>query len=181
MSEFQVALREFTRRYHECWRRNYGCDPGSRALYGITSPCVTGKRGDEVVWQPQPFLGAPRLDAVERALDIVVRSEGHEFFTTQFAADMDACYAGIDMTLLQTWSDEDFLSVQENLIGHLVAQRRMKLSPTLFLATVKEADLQVVSLCNMSGAVVLETLGSRQREVLCTCGTRFLQVLEPMV
>ncbi len=57
---------------------------------------------------------------------------------------MHAQFGDIKLTLLQTRED-DFRRVQENLIGHLVTQKRLKLP--LFIATLEEVrgDLGVIS------------------------------------
>ncbi len=36
---------------------------------------------------------------------------------------MHAQFGDIKLTLLQTWSEDDFRRVQENLIGHLVYRK----------------------------------------------------------
>ena len=61
-------------------------------------------------------------------------------------------------------SEDDLQRVQENLIGHGHA-KRLKLSPTLFIATL-DSELDVISVCNLSGEVIKETLGTRNRDVL---------------
>ena len=91
---------------------------------------------------------------------------------------MQADFGGRQLMLLQAWSADDFLRVQENLIGHLVMQRRLKLSPTLFIATL-ESELDVISVCNLSGEVLLETVGTRRRSVLSASLASFLSHLEP--
>jgi SecY interacting protein Syd len=58
----------------------------------------------------------------------VVQQPLHAYYTTQFAGDMQARFADETMTLLQTWSGR-FPAVQENLIGHLLVQKRLKLRP----------------------------------------------------
>jgi len=135
---------------------------------------------DAVYWQPQPFTPSADLSGVERALDIGLQPDIHAFYTTQFAGDMPALSGTTELVLLQAWSLDDFQRVQENLIGHLVTQRRLKLSPTLFIATTDD-DREVVSLCNLTGAVLLEKIGTKKREVLSASLPEFLSVLTPRV
>jgi len=93
---------------------------------------------------------------------------------------MRARFALETMTLLQTWSEDDFLRVQENLIGHLVTQKRLKLAPTLFIATL-DSELDVISVCNLTGEVIKETIGTRKRDVLAPSLAEFLNQLEPVL
>lgn len=180
MNEVSLALEEFTRRFCELWQQETGSWPASEALYGIPSPCIVTTTGGDVRWQPQPFTPVADLSAVERALDIALQPGIHEFYTTQFAGDMPAVCGTTALTLLQAWSEDDFLRVQENLIGHLVTQKRLKLSPTLFLATTED-EMEVVSLCNLTGEVVLERIGTAQRSVLSASLPVFLDALTPQV
>ena len=113
-------------------------------------------------------------------MEIVVQPPIHAFYTTQFAGDMGARLGNISLTLLQTWSEADFVRVQENLIGHLVTQKRLKLSPTLFIATL-ESELDVISVCNLSGEVMQETLGTCKRTRLASDLPEFLTQLQPVV
>ncbi len=93
---------------------------------------------------------------------------------------MHAQFGDIKLTLLQTWSEDDFRRVQENLIGHLVTQKRLKLPPTLFIATLEE-ELEVISVCNLSGEVCKETLGTRKRAHLASNLAEFLNQLKPLL
>lgn len=92
---------------------------------------------------------------------------------------MRARWNEIEMDLVQVWSVEDLHRLQENQIGHLVTQRRLKLSPTLFLASTAD-ELSMVTLCNLSGSVLLEQFGSPQRRVLAQTLTEFLAELQPL-
>lgn len=178
--EIALALKAFTTRYCDAWQQSYGTWPQSEELYGVPSPCIISSTDTLVTWQPQPFLPEQNVNAIERAMDIMVQPALRVFYTTQYAGDMQATFRGETLTLLQTWSADDFLRVQENLIGHLVTQKRLKLSPTLFIATLG-SDIDVISLCNLSGEVIKETLGTRQRTVLSSDLADFLNQLEPVL
>ena len=174
------ALTAFTARYCDTWHEMNGTWPQSEELYGVPSPCIITTMDDKILWQPQPFSCEQNVNAVERAMDIVVQPAVHAFYTTQFAGDMRARFANETLTLLQTWSENDFQRVQENLIGHLVTQKRLKLAPTLFIATL-DSELDVIAVCNLNGEVIKETLGTRKRDVLAPSLADFLNQLEPVL
>ncbi|MCT9845716.1 SecY-interacting protein [Leclercia adecarboxylata ATCC 23216 = NBRC 102595] len=178
--ETAAALTAFTARYCDAWHERNASWPQSEALYGVPSPCIITSSGDVVTWQPQPFTAEQNVNAVERAMDIVVQPAVHAFYTTQFAGDMCARFDNEMLTLLQTWSEDDLQRVQENLIGHLVTQKRLKLSPTLFIATL-ESEMDILSVCNLTGNVVKETLGTQKRQILAASLTDFLNNLHPVV
>lgn len=172
------ALREFTQRYVDAWQQLYGHAPASQELYGVASPCIVENRDDTVLWLPQPFMPAASLEKVEQALELQLQPDIHTFYTQQYAGDMGTQFGEHSLTLLQVWSEDDFIRLQENLIGHLVTQKRLKLSPTLFLATT-ESEMTLVSLCNVSGNVLLEQFGSKKRTLLASCLGEFLHALHP--
>ncbi len=62
----------------------------------------------------------------------------------------------------------------------LVTQKRLKLSPTLFIATL-ESDLEMISLCNLTGEIILEKFGSKEKRVLAPNLIHFIQELTPVV
>ncbi|THB85019.1 SecY-interacting protein [Pantoea allii] len=180
MQQTAAALRDFTTRYCQHWLQQAGHGPASSDLYGVPSPCALEDRDQRVVWQPQPFSLPPTLDAIERAIDIQLQPSITDFYTTQFAGDMQARFGENQLTLLQVWSEEDFLRLQENLIGHLVMQRRLKQSPTLFIATT-ESEQEIISLSNLSGEVILEQPGGKQRVILAETLEIFLKSLQPVI
>ncbi|MEE3650659.1 MULTISPECIES: SecY-interacting protein [unclassified Brenneria] len=178
--EVTQALTAFTRRYVESWRQETGRAPASEALYGVPSPCITDTKDDAVYWLPQPFLPAATLDGVERALDISLHPDIHAFYTMQYAGDMAAQFGSVSCVVLQVWSEEDFSRMQENLIGHLLTQKRLKLPPTLFLATT-DSEMTMISLCNVSGQIILEEFGTKKHQVLAPTLAVFLSQLRPLL
>lgn len=179
MQQTADALREFTARYVQLWQQQSGQLPASADLLGVPSPCIVSTLEDRVLWQPQPFTLPATLEAVERALDIQLQPEITAFYTSQFAGDMTASFEQRPITLLQVWSESDFTRLQENLIGHLVMKRRLKQSPTLFIATT-ESEQDVIAVCNLTGEVILEQPGSKNRQVLAADVQIFLNALQPL-
>ncbi|MBJ3813809.1 SecY-interacting protein [Shimwellia pseudoproteus] len=179
MSDTRSALMAFTQRYCQGWQQQSGHGPVSSDLIGLPSPCIVTSDDHQVEWHPVPCEPATDLSAVERALEITLQPDAHQFWCSQYAGDMAARREGNPLTLLQAWSECDFQRAQENIIGHLVMQRRLKISPTVFLATTDD-ELTIISLCNLTGEVVLEKLGTPHRTTLARGLSDFLQQLDPV-
>ncbi|HEC8329458.1 TPA: SecY-interacting protein [Providencia rettgeri] len=175
------ALQRFTQNYISAWEQQTGLPPASVDLYGIPSPCVVRTGENWVYWEPQAFpIKDAHLNKVATALDISLQDDIHHFYTTQLAGDMKATFRDITLSLVQVWNEEDFIRLQENLIGHLVTQKRLKLSPTLFIATI-DSEIEMISLCNLTGEVILEKFGSQERRVLSPNLASFIGELLPVV
>ncbi|MFP1557315.1 SecY-interacting protein [Escherichia coli] len=162
------ALKDFTARYCDAWHEEHKSWPLSEELYGVPSPCIISTTEDAVYWQPQPFTGEQNVNAVERAFDIVIQPTIHTFYTTQFAGDMHAQFGDIKPTLLQTWSEDDFRRVQENLIGHLVTQKRLETAAHAIYRDAGRRVKEVISARVPLGEVCKETLGTRKRTHLAS-------------
>ncbi|CCW31587.1 Protein syd [Xenorhabdus nematophila F1] len=174
------ALSDFTRRYVELWHEKTGFPPASCDLYGIPSPCIE-RTGDELVyWVSRPFSIQGKLNKVETALGLRLQDSIHDYYVTQFAGDMAASFEGQNLSLIQVWSEDDFIRLQENIIGHLVTQKRLKLSPTVFIGTT-DSEMGLISVCNLTGQVILEQFGSRERTTLSADLSSFLSALTPVV
>lgn len=174
------ALDNLTTRFVEYSKQQTGHEPVSHDLYGVPSPCIVRADGEQVFWLPVRLEEEANLNNVENAMDIALHPDIHAFYTTQYAGDITAKFNDITLTLVQVWSEDDFIRLQENLIGHLFTQRRLKLAPTLFIATL-ESELELISLCNISGEVILELFGSKKREVLAPSLATFLNKLEIVI
>jgi len=178
--DYQVsqALGNFTHRYQQHWQQITGHAPASRALYGVPSPCVIAEVDEHVYWQPCPAPDNLSLDGVERALDLQLQPAAEAFYCSQLAGDMFACFHDQPLELLQVWSEPDGIRIQENLIGHLLMQKRLKLAPTLFIAAT-ESEQTLVSLCNLTGQILLEEVGRKKRTVMAENLQEFLTLLTP--
>ncbi|MDR5616441.1 SecY-interacting protein [Arsenophonus sp.] len=174
-------LTELTQRYIAYWQQQTGDLPASDAFYSIPSPCMEYSKDDVVYWLPKPFpLPNEKLASVEKALDIHFYPNIHQFYTTQLAADMRVKFQDQQLDLIQVWNMTDFTRLQENLIGHLITQKRRRLTPTLFIASL-DSEFEIISVDNINGQVILETLGQTTRRVLAGSLIEFLQQLTPVI
>ncbi|GAL07660.1 SecY-interacting protein [Photobacterium aphoticum] len=179
-----IALSAFSERFLQAW-----CDAGqgfprSGDLVGLSSDCVCSDDGYEVSWKPVARLPMGDLAGVEQGIELRLHEDITAFYGSQFSGDMTARFETvtgmIEFDLLQAFNLDDVQRLQENILGHLVTQRRLKLKPTVFIGAM-DSEHQVIAVCNLTGNVVLETLGKSEREVLADDVASFLDALTPVV
>jgi SecY interacting protein Syd len=176
-----VALWAFSQRFISQWQDEGWAYPLSDVVADLDSLCVQSHVDHSVAWLPVSRETVHPLTAVETGMELVLQDDIHAYYGSQWAADMTAMWNDQTITLLQAFNEDDLSGLQENILGHLVSQRRFKVKPTVFIAAL-ENEQQVISVCNLTGNVLLETLGKKgNREVIATELSDFLVKLTPVV
>lgn len=135
-------------------------------------------------WRPQPRWTDPQsgwpedFNGLEAGLETPIHPDFKALFS-HWSATLELNAPDGHVSLLQLWNPADVERYIENLIGHILVQRRARAPLTLFFACTEPDSELILSLHNDTGAVVLEEPGRPpQREVAGDLAT-FLATLEP--
>lgn len=168
----------FIQRFINQWQQQYNTMPQSEAYLGLTSPCIIQKTENIVIWQPikrdLPF----DFKNVEQAIGFDLHEDIKAFYAHFYCADMSANFNGLSLELIQVWNDEDLNSLQENILGHLFMQKKLKQPPTVFIGSTND-ELEVISVCNETGKVIKERIGTSRKIQLAPCLNSFFDDLKP--
>lgn len=134
-------------------------------------------------WEPVSRLdseGLPPADfaGLAAALEEPIHEDFCAFFSSFWSAGLELQAPDGPVSLLQLWNPQDIDRLVENLIGHVLVQRRARAPLTLFFAcTDPDSDL-ILSLDNRSGAVLLERPGQLPLRTVASKLSDFLSQLQ---
>lgn len=189
--EVIAALWDFSMLYVQSWQQAHHTLPIAQGYDNLPSPCqvvqsaflteqAALKREDEVRWQPVKREQFADFSNVEQGIDLTLHPDIKSFYACQFAADIPVLFQGEPLVLIQVWNDEDLRRLQENILGHLVMQKRLKNDPSVFIASTNHEN-ELVSICNSTGKVIKEKIGTKERIVLANQMVDFIHALVPDV
>ena len=141
------------------------CEQGEPDTQGMISWHPVHREPANVNWTP-----------IEEAIGLQLHADVKTYYSSYYAANIDVTLPRGSLTLLMPWNEEDMQRLQQNLIGHLLMKKRLRQSPTLFIACTDDEDY-LISLDNNSGGVYLERVGQAPQELLAPSLTEFLHLI----
>lgn len=175
-----AALWMFAQRFVKAWKDQHSSLPQSDAYLGLSSLCIVQETENIVIWEPVQREICGDFSNVEKGISLFLHPGIKAFYSTLYCGDMKGTFEGQTLELIQIWNQEDWLRLQENILGHLLMQKRLKQNPTVFIASTKDEE-NIISICNMTGAVILERIGTDERSPLAPDLAIFLAKLEPEI
>ncbi|WP_421187815.1 SecY-interacting protein [Aeromonas enteropelogenes] len=144
------------------------------------SPCQLQKQVDgRIPWRPYQRTEPADFSALAEALELTLHPDALALFGHWFSRPIPCLFKGLRLELILPWNEDDLDLLKENLIGHLLMLRKLKRTPSIFIATTRN-EMTLISLDNESGQVWLEWLDSGRRLVLAPSLAEFLARLETL-
>ncbi|MFC3032199.1 SecY-interacting protein [Pseudoalteromonas fenneropenaei] len=143
------------------------------------SPCEQGEPDAEqmIAWQAVARTPAAQLDELASALELQFPAELSAYYGSYFGPNIATTWQSQPIELLQAWSLDDYVRLQENITGHILMKRRLKQPATVFIGLTAEDDL-LISVDVATGSVGLERVGKPQHHQLAESLSVFLTVLQ---
>ena len=177
----RTVLGELIERYRQAYLSVRGCLPQVQVEEAWPSPCLPSGvvEGDWTEWNPVARLANEQFDQVEAAMAIELHSDANYYWNSFFSQGViiDTSIGAVE--LLQPWNDDDYVRFQQNLVGHLLTQKRFKIAPSVFIGVQVEGEK--VLTVNAAGQVLAEVPGRKQQQVLAEQLAEFLASASPVI
>ncbi len=158
-------------------------DPDWRSPCELGGPFRSGEDDVErICWRPVPRDPDAAVDdfaPLERAIEQPVHESVKAYYGAFFSGGLEAEAPDGHVSLILLWNDQDRERLIENLIGHALAKRRAKSSFSVFFACTEPDSELFLSVCNDSGAVLLERPGYKPIRRVADNLASFLEELTP--
>ncbi len=179
--EAKAALDRLLRRYVENYQRVSGSLPTREHDPAWLSECQVGEpdAAGMIRWRPRARDTLADFSGLERALDVDIHPDIKSFYGSYWGSTMELAAAEGGVRLIQIWNGDDFDRLVENILGHAMANQRIKTPLTIFIACADEDEL-MLSVENETGRVVLEEPGSPPIREVSPSLAEFLDRLQPV-
>ncbi len=148
------------------------------------SPCLIEaehEHSDEAVpWQCVSRELAADFDNVAHAMSFSLHPDINDFYGHGFAGPLQFDSPWGEGELIQPWNDEDFVLLQQNILGHLMMKKQLKQPQTWFIGLIGDQE-EMLTVNNDDGSVWREVAGNEPHERLADSLADFIAALNPRV
>ncbi|QSX32545.1 SecY-interacting protein [Shewanella avicenniae] len=176
----QTALREWLKEYSQSYQselnelpRHYSAGEQSRAQ-------LVEDEAEPVQWRFSDRDELGRFANIEQALSLSLHSDIEQFYGSVWAGPLHFDSRWGVGELIQVWNEDDFLRLQQNIIGHLMMKRKLKQRPTWFIGLLAAGE-DMICVDNQDGSVWREKPGDEPSEKLADSIADLLQSVTPRV
>lgn len=144
-----------------------------------SSPAQYGEvLAEQVAWWPVVQQEPLNFADLERGLELELHPAIKTFYSTLWGGELQVQHQRGSASLLLLWHAEDFVRLQQNIIGHVLMKRRLKQRESVFFAVTDEEDM-MLSVLNSTGEVYLEQTGREVSQLIAPDLASFLTQLKP--
>jgi len=180
-SALQQSLINFSQNYVKAYQKKHEHLPLVEVDEQWKSPCLQESYDDNtMLWQPQLNEDNLSFDNIENALDITLHQEICSYYTAIYSESLHATCSEGQLSLLFPWCKEDFIRLQENIIGHILMKQKLKQPISIFFAVTDDEDF-ILSINNDNGEVWVERVGCIPHKKVADNLTDFIETLTPYV
>lgn len=174
-----VALSQWLAQYQQRYQQTLHECPRYYS-HGEPSLCRQQDESEPVQWCHVARSESGSFDNVRQALGIELHSDIEAFYGSHWAGSLHFDAAWGVGELLQVWNEDDFIRLQQNLIGHLMMKRKLKQAPSWFIGVTETGD-EMICVKDEDGSVWLEQPGKEPSTLLAPSISAFLQQIQPRV
>ena len=178
-----AALTKFHKSYAQAFLDRLGEQPRCYA-HGRPSPCLVDGQdldNDEpVLWQWASREAAANFDNLSHAMEFELHGDINDFYGNGFAGPLQFDSPWGEGELIQPWNEDDFVLLQQNLLGHLMMKKQLKQGQTWFVGLIGD-DEEMLTINNDDGSVWREVAGNVPHERLADNLAEFIAKLSPRV
>lgn len=172
------ALAQFSQDYSKAVENETGNLPQVIHDEDWSSPCEIGQGVIDTPIHWKAVEKSPQHDftAIESALELTFHNDVKEYYGSLYSGSLFATFNDYQCELLQVWNDEDLERLSTNIIGHILMQRKLKQSHTIFIGCLINSD-KMLCIDNESGAVITEIPGQDERVEIAPSLLSFIKTL----
>ncbi|MDE0645913.1 MAG: SecY-interacting protein Syd [Gammaproteobacteria bacterium] len=148
------------------------------------SPCQVGELRtfesySAIPWRPTPRTIADDFAQFEEAIETTIHPSIKQYFGAYWSGCLEATSVHGHVSLILLWNEEDRDRFLENLIGHVLTQRRYRLELSVFFACTTPDSRLFLTVNNATGEVQLERPAYKAEKIVASSLAEFISELTP--